>query len=176
MAMELGHSAYDFSLPGVDGKTYSLQDFADKPVLVLFFWCNHCPYVKAYEDRVIALAKEFGDRVAFVAINSNDPVQYPEDSFEKMKERAQEKGYPFPYLFDATQSVARAYQATRTPEFFVFDEERELKYHGRFDDNWEHPDQVKQEFVRDAIIALLNNDVPHYSQTPPIGCTIKWKV
>ncbi|MFX7644334.1 redoxin domain-containing protein, partial [Acinetobacter baumannii] len=88
--MEIGQSAYDFNLQGVDGKTYSLKDFADKPVLVLFFWCNHCPYVKAYEDRVIALAKEFGDRVAFVAINSNDPTQYPEDSFENMKKVAQE--------------------------------------------------------------------------------------
>jgi thiol-disulfide isomerase/thioredoxin len=96
--MEIGQSAYDFQLPGVDGKTYSLKDFADKPVLVLFFWCNHCPYVKAYEDRVIQLANEFKDRAAFVAINSNDPTQYPEDSFENMQRIAQEKAYPFPYL------------------------------------------------------------------------------
>ncbi len=173
--MEIGQSAYDFSLPGVDGKTYSLKDFADKPVLVLFFWCNHCPYVKAYEDRVIALAREFGDRVAFVAINSNDPNQYPEDSFENMKRIAEEKNYPFPYLFDEDQSVAHAYRAARTPEFFVFDEERDLKYHGRLDDNWENPSQVQKEYVRDAIVALLNNDLPHYSTTPPVGCTIKWK-
>jgi hypothetical protein len=106
---------------------------------------------RAYEDRVIQLANEFKDRVAFVAINSNDPTQYPEDSFENMKRIAQEKNYPFPYLFDETQSVARAYKASRTPEFFVFDEERDLKYHGRFDDNWEHPNQVRHEYVRDAI-------------------------
>jgi peroxiredoxin len=173
--MEIGQSAYDFQLPGVDGKTYSLKDFADKPVLVLFFWCNHCPYVKAYEDRVIQLANEFKDRVAFVAINSNDPTQYPEDSFENMKRIAQEKNYPFPYLFDETQSVARAYKASRTPEFFVFDEERDLKYHGRFDDNWEHPNQVRHEYVRDAIRSLLENDIPHVSHVPPVGCTIKWK-
>lgn len=131
--------------------------------------------MKAYEERVIKLAKEFGDKVAFVAINSNDPAQYPEDSFENMQRVAQEKGYPFPYLFDETQQVAHAYGASRTPEFFVFDEERDLKYHGRFDDNWEHPEQVRTEYVRDAIVALLNNDLPHHSQTPPIGCTIKWK-
>ncbi len=173
--MEIGHSAYDFSLLGVDGKTYTLKDFADKPVLVLFFWCNHCPYVKAYEDRVIRLAREFGDRVAFVAINSNDPNQYPEDDFENMKRIAQEKDYPFPYLYDESQSVAHAYKAARTPEFFVFDEERDLKYHGRFDDNWEHPNQVQKEYVRDAIVSLLNNDLPHHSSTPPVGCTIKWR-
>lgn len=173
--MNIGQSAIDFTLKGVDGKTYSLKDFADKPVLVLFFWCNHCPYVKAYEERVIKLAKEFQDKAAFVAINSNDPTQYPEDSFENMQRVAQEKGYPFPYLFDETQQVAHAYGASRTPEFFVFDEERDLKYHGRFDDNWEHPEQVRTEYVREAIVALLNNELPHHSQTPPIGCTIKWK-
>lgn len=173
--MSIGQSAIDFELKGVDGKTYSLKDFADKPVLVIFFWCNHCPYVKAYEDRTIRLAKEFADQVAFVAINSNDPTQYPEDSFENMQRVAQEKGYPFPYLFDETQQVAHAYEASRTPEFFVFDQERDLKYHGRLDDNWEHPNQVQHEYVRDAITALLKDELPHQSQTPPIGCTIKWK-
>lgn len=173
--MNIGQSAIDFELKGVDGKTYTLKDFADKPVLVIFFWCNHCPYVKAYEDRTIRLAKEFADQVAFVAINSNDPTQYPEDSFENMQRVAQEKGYPFSYLFDETQQVAHAYSAGRTPEFFVFDQERDLKYHGRLDDNWEHPNQVRHEYVRDAIIALLNDDLPHQSQVPAVGCTIKWK-
>lgn len=173
--MNIGETVIDFNLKGVDGKTYSLQDFADKPVMVLFFWCNHCPYVKAYEERTIRLAREFADQAAFVAINANDPIQYPEDSFENMQRVAQEKGYPFPYLFDETQEVARAYNAERTPEFFVFDQARTLKYHGRLDDNWEQPDQVQHQYLRDAIEALLKGELPAHSDVAPVGCTIKWK-
>lgn len=173
--MNIGETVIDFNLKGVDGKTYSLQDFADKPVMVLFFWCNHCPYVKAYEERTIRLAREFANQAAFVAINANDPIQYPEDSFENMQRVAQEKGYPFPYLFDETQEVARAYNAERTPEFFVFDQARTLKYHGRLDDNWEQPDQVQHQYLRDAIEALLKGELPPHSDVAPVGCTIKWK-
>ncbi|MGQ9487109.1 MAG: thioredoxin family protein [Armatimonadota bacterium] len=173
--MNISETAIDFHLKGVDGKTYSLQDFADKPVIVLFFWCNHCPYVKAYEERTIRLAREFADRAAFVAINANDPIQYPEDSFENMQRVAQEKDYPFPYLFDETQEVARAYNAVRTPEFFVFDQARTLKYHGRLDDNWEQPDQVQHQYLRDAIEALLKGELPSHSDVAPVGCTVKWK-
>jgi peroxiredoxin len=175
MALELGKPIVDFALPGVDGKTYSPADFADKPVLVVAFWCNHCPYVKAYEDRTIALAKEFADKVAFVAINANDGVKYPEDSFEQMQRRAKEKGYPFPYLHDESQEVARAYGATRTPEFFVFDSNRVLRYHGRLDDNWENPAEVKQQYLCDALNALLNGQEPPVKETEPVGCTVKWK-
>ncbi|MCS6830353.1 MAG: thioredoxin family protein [Armatimonadota bacterium] len=175
MALELGKSVVDFSLPGVDGKTYSPADFADKPVLVVAFWCNHCPYVKAYEDRTIALAREFAGQVAFVAINANDAVKYPEDSYENMQARAKEKGYPFPYLHDESQEVARAYGATRTPEFFVFDQSRVLRYHGRLDDNWENPSEVRQQYLRDALNALLNGQEPPVAQTEPVGCTVKWK-
>jgi len=175
MAMVIGHDAYDFTLPGTDGRTYSLSDFAEVPVLVLMFWCNHCPYVRAYEERTIKIVQEFAGKAVFLAINANDSEKYPEDSFENMQKRTQEMNYPFPYLHDANQTVANAYGATRTPEFFVFDSERELRYHGRLDDNWEHPDQAKQEFLRDAIASLLNGDLPHVPQTPPVGCTIKWK-
>lgn len=175
MSMVIGHDAYGFSLPGVDGRTHSLADYEEVPVLVLVFWCNHCPYVRAYEERTIKIVHEFASKAAFLAINANDSEKYPEDSFENMQKRAQEMNYPFPYLHDANQIVANAYGATRTPEFFVFDSERELRYHGRLDDNWEHPAEVKQEFLRDAIIALLNGDLPHIPQTPPVGCTIKWK-
>lgn len=175
MALQLGKPLVDFKLPGVDGKTYTPSDFADKPVLVVAFWCNHCPYVRAYEDRTIALAKEFADRVAFVAINANDAVKYPEDSFQNMQARAKEKAYPFPYLHDESQEVARAYGATRTPEFFVFDQSRTLRYHGRLDDNWENPFEVKQQYLRDALNALLNEQEPPVTQTEPVGCTVKWK-
>lgn len=173
--MNIGETVIDFNLKGVDGKTYSPQDFADKPVIVLFFWCNHCPYVKAYEERVIRLAREFADQAVFVAINANDPIQYPEDSFENMQRVAQEKDYPFPYLFDETQQVARAYNAMRTPEFFVFDQGRTLKYHGRPDDNWEQPDQVQHEYLRDAIMALMKGELPPLADVAPVGCSIKWK-
>lgn len=175
MSIVIGQDAYDFSLPGVDGKEYSLADFANAQAFVLVFWCNHCPYVRAYEERTIALAKEFAGQVAFAAINSNDAEKYPEDSFEAMKQRAAEMGYPFPYLRDETQSVARAYGAGRTPEFFLFDNERELRYHGRLDDNHEHPELAQHAFLRDAIISLLNGELPHIAQTPPVGCSIKWK-
>jgi peroxiredoxin len=175
MALELGKPIVEFALPAVDGKTYSPADFADKPVLVVAFWCNHCPYVKAYEDRTIALAKEFAEKVAFVAINANDAVKYPEDSFEHMQQRAKEKGYPFPYLHDESQEVARAYGATRTPQFFVFDSNRVLRYHGRLDDNWENPAEVKQQYLRDALNALLNGQEPPVTQTEPVGCSVKWK-
>ncbi len=175
MALEIGKPIVDFSLPGVDGKTLSPADFAEKPVLVVAFWCNHCPYVRAYEERTIALAKEFADKVAFVAINANDAVKYPEDSFPNMQARAKEMGYPFPYLHDESQEIARAYGATRTPEFFVFDSQRILRYHGRLDDNWENPSAVQQRYLRDAISALLNNQLPPVADTEPVGCTVKWK-
>ncbi len=175
MALEIGTPIVDFSLPGVDGKTWSPADFADKPVLVVAFWCNHCPYVRAYEERTIALAREYADRVAFVAINANDAVKYPEDSFDNMKARAKEMAYPFPYLHDESQEVARAYGATRTPEFFVFDAQRVLRYHGRLDDNWENPSEVKQHYLRDALNALLSNQEPPVTSTESVGCTIKWK-
>lgn len=175
MAIDVGKPMIDFTLPGVDGKAYSPADFADKPVLVVAFWCNHCPYVRAYEERTIALAKEFAQSVAFVAINANDALKYPEDSFENMQVRAKEMGYPFVYLHDESQQVARAYGATRTPEYFVFDSQRTLRYHGRLDDNWENPSEVKQQFLRDALNALIGNQQPQVTNTEPVGCTIKWK-
>lgn len=175
MTLALRERLIPFSLPSTDGRTISSDDYAAVPVLGVVFWCNHCPYVKAYEHRTIALAKEFGDRVAFVAINANDAVKYPEDSFENMQARAKEQGYPFPYLYDESQEVARAYGATRTPEFFVFDQNRVLRYHGRLDDNWENPAEVKQQYLRDALNALLNGQEPPVAKTEPIGCTVKWK-
>lgn len=174
--MELGENAPDFTLPGTDGRTYRLADFADKPVLVMVFSCNHCPYVKAYEDRMVAVQRDFGPRGAqLVAINANDDQGYPEDSFPAMVQRAAAKGFNFPYLRDDAQTVARAYAATHTPHLFVFDRERRLAYTGKIDDNYQDPSAVKATYLRDALDDLLAGRKPRLPQTHAIGCTIKWK-
>ncbi len=164
------------NLPGVDGRSYSSGDFSSSPLLALFFSCNHCPYVQAWEGRFVQFQKEYADRgVQLVAINSNDDTAYPEDSFEAMVARAKEKGFNFPYLRDADQSVARAYGAERTPEFFLFDRERRLIYHGAFDDNYEDPEKVRHPWLKMAVEAALAGREPEVKETPPVGCTIKWK-
>jgi peroxiredoxin len=176
MPLAIRERLIPFSLPATDGTTVSADQFADRPVLGVVFWCNHCPYVKAWEDRMIAIQRAYAGRgVQFVLINSNDPVRYPEDSFEAMKARAAEKAYPFPYAFDASQEVARQYGATRTPEIFLFDQSRILRYHGAIDDNYENPNAVTAHYLRDAIEAVLAGRDPEVSDVPPKGCTIKWK-
>lgn len=176
MTLALRERLIPFSLPATDGRTVGTDDYASTPVLGVVFWCNHCPYVKAWEDRVIALQREYAGRgVQFVLINSNDPVKYPADSFEAMAETAKAKQYPFPYLFDETQEVARRFGATRTPEIFLFDRNRELRYHGAPDDNYEDPGAVRAHYLRDALEALLAGREPATGETPPRGCTIKWK-
>ncbi|MGK9368595.1 thioredoxin family protein [Melioribacter sp. Ez-97] len=173
--LKLGSEAPDFSLEGVDGKTYSLENFKDKDALIVIFSCNHCPYVKAYEDRIIKIQEDYAPRVQVVAINSNDDVNYPEDSFEEMKKRAAEKKFNFPYLRDETQEVAKAYGATHTPEIFLFDKSRQLRFHGKIDDNWQDPSAVKQNYLRDALDELLAGKEISVPETFTIGCTIKWK-
>ncbi len=176
-----GAKAPDFSLPGVDGKTYSLASFKDKPILVVVFSCNHCPYVQAYEDRMIAFQRDNLSRgVQLVAINANETVHYPDDDFEGMVRRAQAKGFPFPYLRDDDQSVATAFGATHTPEFFLFAAEAgegvpRLKYHGKMDDNYQRPDQVKHPYLQRAVDALLAGKAVAEPETHSIGCTIKWR-
>lgn len=173
--LRIGDSAPDFSLPGVDQREHSLQEFADKPILLVVFSCNHCPYVQAYEDRMIAIQRDYADRgVQLVAINANDSVNYPEDSFDRMAERASSKGFNFPYLRDAAQEVARSYGATHTPQLFVFDRARRLRYTGKIDDNWQRPDAVKRRYLRDALDSLLENRDVAEPTTHAIGCTIKW--
>ena len=175
MALQLGESARPFSLPGVDGKTYGLEGFAGKSVLVVIFSCNHCPYVQAYEDRLIGLQRDYGNRgVQLVAINSNDDAHYPEDNLEHMMARAKDKGFNFPYLRDGAQQVARAYGAIHTPQIFVFDRDRRLRYTGKIDDNWQQPEAVTQRYLRDAVDALLAQREPAEPITHAIGCTIKW--
>ncbi len=174
--LRIGDPAIPFRLPGTDGREHALDDYADRQAVVVIFSCNHCPYVRAWEDRMVAIQRDYAPRgVQFLVISSNDPEQYPEDSFDRMKERAREKGYNFPYLFDATQEVARAYGAQRTPEVFVFDRDRRLRYHGAIDDHYEDPKQVRRHYLREALDAVLAGGEPAVPQTPPVGCTIKWR-
>jgi peroxiredoxin len=174
--LEIGSSAPDFHLIGIDEKKYSLESFKDKKALIIIFSCNHCPYVQAYEDRVIQIQKDYADKgVAVAAINSNEDINYPDDSFENMKKRAAEKNFNFPYLRDEDQSIARTYDATHTPEIFLFDENRKLAFHGKIDDNWQEPDKVQNHYLRDALDELLAGKEISVPETFTIGCTIKWK-
>lgn len=176
-SLRIGDRALPFQLPGVDGRTYSLDHLRGRKVAAVIFWCNHCPYVQAWEDRVLELQRRYrpSGNVEFVLVNSNDPEGYPEDSFESMQRRAREKGYPCPYLFDGTQEVALAYGATRTPEVFLFDGDLVLRYHGRPDDNYEDPAAVRHPYLRDAIEAVLAGRAPAVAETQPVGCSIKLK-
>jgi len=174
--LEIGERAPDFDLPGVDGRNYSPADFADAKILIVLFSCNHCPYVIGSEDRMIRLHADYAPKgVAMIAINANETENHPTDSFEHMVERAREKGFPFPYVFDESQDVALAYGALRTPHYFVFDEERALRYTGRMDDNPRQPGQETTHELRDALDALLEGKDPPRAVTNPIGCNVKWK-
>ncbi len=165
-----------FALRGTDGATHRAEDFAQVPVFGVIFHCNHCPYAQAWEDRLIQTQREYAARgVRLVLINANDAAKYPTDDFAHMRARAQEKDYPFPYLHDETQEVARAYGATRTPEVFLFDARRVLRYHGAPDDNYEDPAAVQHHYLRDAVEALLAGETPATPETKPVGCTIKWR-
>ncbi len=173
--LQIGDHAPGFQLPGVDGHAFRLEEFAGKPILVVIFSCNHCPYVQAYEDRMISIQRDYrGHGVQLVAINSNDDTDYPQDSFNAMVERATAKAFNFPYLRDADQSVAKAYGATHTPQLFVFDHGRKLRYTGKIDDNWQNPAAVKRQYLREALDALSGGAAPAEAETHAIGCTIKW--
>jgi len=172
--LELGSTAPDFDLPATDGKRYSLSSFTDKPVLVVIFSCNHCPYVKDYEGRMVAIQKEYaGKGVRFVAINSNDAKTYPEDSFDEMVKRAKEKAFNFPYLRDESQKVVDAYGAVCTPHVFAFDRERRLRYRGRIDDSRDIS-KVKSPDLRNALAEMAQGRLVSVPDTKPFGCSIKW--
>src|SRR3954471_1884919 len=181
--LEVGASAPDFRLPGVDGKTYSLADFADAKVLVVLFTCNHCPTAQAYEDRIARFHAAYRDKgVALVAISPNDPeaVRLDElgysdlgDSFEDMKIRARDRGFPYPYLYDGeTQKTATAYGVLATPHVFIFDADRKLRYVGRFDDADVKP--VKSHDAVNAVEALLAGRPVPVATTRVFGCSTKW--
>ena len=173
--LTLGAKCPKFSLPATDGKLYSVDSFSGKKLLIVIFSCNHCPYVQAYEDRIIEIQRDYNEHLSIVAISSNETENYPEDSFEKMKERASLKGFNFPYLFDESQEIAKAFGATHTPEIFLFDSERNLAFHGKIDDNWQEPKNVKSPYLRNAINELIEGEKISVPETFTIGCTIKWK-
>jgi peroxiredoxin len=175
--MPLGTRAPDFTLADTDGHSVSLQDFAAAPVLAVAFICNHCPYVKHIRHELARLGREYQARgVAVVAINSNDAAAYPDDSPMRMAAEKREVGYSFPYLYDESQAVARAYRAACTPDIYVFDSERRLAYRGQFDESRPgNRKPVDGADLRRALDALLAGKRPEIEQTPSIGCNIKWK-
>ncbi len=175
LTLELGDNAPAFKeLLGVGGKKYSLSSFAASPVLVVIFSCNHCPYVKAYEGRMVSIHRDYSNRgVQFVAINSNDEKLYPEDSYPEMVKRAKERGFRFPYLRDADQVAATEYGAVCTPHVFAFDRERMLRYRGRIDDSRE-PARVTTHDLRNALDDLISGNPVRVPDTKPFGCSIKW--
>ena len=174
--LRIGTKAINFNLKGVDGKFYSLDSFKDKKVLCVIFMCNHCPYVIAVQQRINQIAKDYSDKsFAMVCINPNDPVSYPEDSFENMVVRAKEEGYVFPYLFDETQETARAYDAVCTPDIYLYDQNRVLKYRGRIDDNWKDETAVTRKELRMAVDRMLEDKDINFEMVPSMGCSIKWK-
>jgi len=172
--VELGSKAPYFNLPNTNGKHVSIEHFKAE-VLVVIFTCNHCPYAKAVEDRLIKLGNNYSGKADFVLINSNDVENYPADSPERMAELSRNKNYPFPYLFDETQEVAREYNAVCTPDIFLYNAERKLEYRGRLDDNWQNPNQVTREELKMAIDSVLSGNSIQFKQIPSMGCNIKWK-
>jgi peroxiredoxin len=175
MTVGLGTEAPQFDLPGVDGQNHSRDTYRDAEALVLVQSCNHCPYVQAWEGRLSAIARDYAERgVRVVAINSNDAANYPEDSFEEMQKRSSAQGFAFDYLYDEPQAVARELAAQRTPEVFLFDRDRRLLYHGAIDDSRDE-EGVSQRYLRNALDAVLSGQEPAVSETPAVGCTVKWK-
>jgi peroxiredoxin len=169
-----GAAAPDFALPGVDGRTHALRDYAGKPLLAIVFSCNHCPYVQAFEERMVAVQRDYAARgFQLVAINSNDEVAYPDDDFDHMVARAKEKGYNFPYLRDASQAAADAYGAVCTPHVMLFDRARTLRYQGRIEDGRD-PRESKSRDLRNALDDLLAGKAVRVPETPAFGCSIKW--
>ena len=174
--LPFGAQAPTFELPTTTGEVVSLEGLADREVIVIEFHSNVCPYVHAWEPRLSAIASEFADRgVTVVAINSNDTMASPRDSFSAMVDRVAKKGLAFVYAKDETQEVARAFGAEKTPEVMVFDRDRRLAYRGAVDDSSEEED-VGVNYLRDAIESVLAGHTPEIAETPAVGCGIKWRI
>ncbi len=175
--LELGTPAPPFRLPDTEGRWRTLDDFKSAPALLVIFMCNHCPYVKHLRGALADFAREYQAKgLAIVGINANDATNYPDDSPEKMVAEAAEAGYRFPYLYDESQAVAKAYRAACTPDFFLFDDQRKLVYRGQFDDS--RPGNgvpITGKDLRAAVDALLAGQAVNGEQTPSLGCNIKWK-
>jgi peroxiredoxin len=176
--LALGTPAPDFSLRNVvTGEPFALADLGEGRPLLVAFWCNHCPFVLHVEEGFVEFAREYGERgLQVVAICSNDAERYPQDGPDEMKARAHAQGYPFPYLFDADQAVAKAYRAACTPDLFLFDGDRTLVYRGQFDGSRPGNEvPVTGEDLRAAVDAVLSGDTPSPEQSPSLGCNIKWR-
>ncbi len=174
---DFGQPAIDFSLPGVDGRTWTLEDCRGPQGLLVMFICNHCPFVKAVRERLVRDARELaGHGIGSVAIMSNDPTDYAEDSFENMQRVARQFDFPFPYLLDETQAVARAYGAVCTPDFFGYNAELALQYRGRLDASRTDPapPDARRELF-EAMVEVARSGQGPREQTPSVGCSIKWK-
>ncbi|MBP6810080.1 MAG: thioredoxin family protein [Saprospiraceae bacterium] len=173
---KIGDTAQDFNLKNVNGKKVSLAGIKNAKGYIVIFTCNHCPYAIAYEQRIIELHQKYAPLgFSVIAINPNDKDVQPADSYDNMKKLAKEKKYPFPYLYDETQEVAKAYGATRTPHVYVLDENRVVRYIGAIDDNSEDPSMAKEKYVSSAVDALLAKQEVVVKETKAIGCGIKWK-
>ncbi len=175
-----GDIAGGFTLKNVDGNMVSLSDYSAKPGVIVIFTCNHCPYAKAYEERIMALDKKFAPQgFPVVAINPNDPLRVPEDSYEQMQIRAREKGYTFPYLVDESQEIARQYGATKTPHIYLLQTAAngtfKVAYVGSIDDSPMDAEAAEILYLENAIAALQKGQAPDPATTRAIGCTIKWK-
>jgi peroxiredoxin len=175
MTLAIGQQAPDFELPDTEGEKWSLSDGAATEAVVVVFTCNHCPYALAWQERITQVARDYADRgVRLLAINANDADRYPRDSHEAMRRRVQSEHWPMPYLHDATQDVARSFGAKTTPDVFVLDAERRLRYRGAPDGDYDDPGQ-NASWLRDALDAVLAGSEPARAETKPIGCSIKWK-
>lgn len=172
----LGSALPDFKLKSVDGNFFSRGQLPQNTPIVIMFICNHCPYVKAIEDRLIQLGHDLKKlNVPVIAICSNDPEEYPEDNFENLKKRWTEKKYSFPYLHDETQEVAKKFGAVCTPDFFVYDKNHKLAYRGRLDDSWKDARQVTRHELFEAVNCLAADHRISFQPTPSMGCNIKWR-
>ncbi len=175
--LELGTKAPDFSLPDPHGNIHTRDQIAGEHGLLVVFYCNHCPFVKHIRERFVQVSNEYMEKgIGFVAINSNDAENYPDDAPEKMAEEMERYGYLFPYLFDETQETARAYDAACTPDFYLFDKDLKLAYRGQFDDSRPGNNElVTGADLKAAMEALIAGEKPPQDQKPSIGCNIKWK-
>jgi peroxiredoxin len=174
-----GDQAKDFKLKNIDGNMVSMADYKNAKGFIVVFSCNHCPYVKAYEGRIEALNKMYEAKgFPVIAINPNDPVQYPEDSFENMQRNAKQKGFSFPYLMDESQEVAKSYGALKTPHVYVLERKDKnyiVRYVGAIDDNTHAPENVTKKYVEDAVNAIMAGRTVKIQSSKAIGCGIKWK-
>jgi peroxiredoxin len=163
-------------MKNVDGREITIDSVRGRRGTLVIFTCNHCPYAQRWESRIVTLGNRFREQgVGVIAVNPNDPTEYPSDAFEPMQARAREAGMQFPYVVDATSDVARAYGATRTPEAFLFDARWRLVYHGAIDDNASEPDQVQSRYLEDALTAVAAGRAPAVAQSRAVGCSIKFR-